>query len=62
MLFSLCSQDLKLAVSEHLDGINNFLHGNTNSGQLKVMMIIIGWCGWKWVWPFKSWESGIWCI
>ena len=45
MLFSLRSQDLKLAVSEHLDGINNFLHGNTNSGQLKVMMIIIGWCG-----------------
>ena len=30
MLFALCPQDLKLAVSEHLDGITDNLHGNTN--------------------------------
>ena len=45
MLFALWYQDLKLVVSEHLDGITDFLHGNINSGQLKVMMITIGWCG-----------------
>ena len=51
-----CHVTLQMAVSqEQIDGIDDFLHVDTNSGKLKVTLIICEWVWSKWVWFFRSW-------
>ena len=53
---------LKLVVSQAVYGITGFWCVDTNSGKLKVSLIILGCDGQKWMWPFRSWGCKICCI
>ena len=53
-------ETLKLTGSEEwTNGINWFLHVETDSQKLKVIKIFLGGHGQKWVWSTRLWDSKI---